>query len=166
MQRNPIRRNIRPYTPPIGCPSARPVAPAPAPEPEAEPTPDGLVLWIAGRAYWLTVLEPSPGAAAAVVRLRKSDGECHHCAVTLHGPQCDCGDYTWRQAPAGGRCKHLLALERLAATLAPLAAFAPAAAVELPGDLTWSDLDDSWSIGPTPESLDATPAFGAAREWA
>lgn len=125
MPRNPIRRNVPPYRPP-GIDSrgiARP--PVRAPEPEPATAPNGLVLLIAGRAYGLTVLRPDPGTAAALVRLTKADGTVHYVAVTIHGPQCDCGDFTWRHAARGTACKHVRALAALAATLEPLAAFLP-----------------------------------------
>jgi hypothetical protein len=165
LPRNPIRRNVPPYRPPTPGAIPREYRPVPVLE-EPTPTPgdpapgvDGLVLLIAGTGYSVTPLEP--GGALALVRVTKSDGTSYNVARTLHGAECDCPAFTFDRAGTG-TCKHVEQLERWGLLGAP-----PSPAVrDLPGDLTWEDLDDSWAIGPTPESRDATPAFlaGAATE--
>jgi hypothetical protein len=49
--------------------------------------------------------------AAAAFRLRKPDGAAYDVALTEHGPNCSCPDFTFSREgkdPAG--CKHLKAL--------------------------------------------------------
>src|SRR5688572_32441367 len=71
-----------------------------------------LTLTINGQSY---TIRPIPsdafGAVGRAFRLRKSDGTTYDVAETVHGPTCDCGDFTFRRDgidPAG--CKHIRAL--------------------------------------------------------
>ncbi|SRR5579883_3672025 len=70
-----------------------------------------LTLGINGAAYQVLRLHPHPEVAALAFRLRKQDGESYDVALTAHGAECSCPDFTFHRDgkdPSG--CKHVKAL--------------------------------------------------------
>ena len=70
-----------------------------------------LMLAINETTYTLRRVPADPSIAVRAFRLRKPDGTTYHVAVTPHGPECDCPDWTFHRDgidPAG--CKHIRAL--------------------------------------------------------
>ncbi len=86
-----------------GSAAGRPAAPA---QPSAR-----LSLFINGTAYHIHRMAADPGIASKAFRLRKFDGTEYDVAETVHGPVCDCPDFTFKREgidPHG--CKHVQAL--------------------------------------------------------
>ncbi|AGA26481.1 hypothetical protein [Singulisphaera acidiphila] len=70
-----------------------------------------LTLNINGATYRVHPIPADAFAAIKAYRLRKGDGSNYDVALTVHGPECDCPDYTFNRDgidPAG--CKHIKAL--------------------------------------------------------
>lgn len=92
------------------------IAPAREPRKPAPPDVCRLSLIIRGTAYSVRGIPAAAfGATARGYRIRnRENGRAYDLAETVHGPTCDCPDYTFRREgidPAG--CKHVRALVAL-----------------------------------------------------
>lgn len=181
LPRNPVRRNVPPYRPPTSFSGNTASAPHPAPSPLPDQAPSlpragaGLILRIDGTLYELALAPYDPRSVALRVwRLAKLDGDrASYQVCELPRSEgwhaCECGDWIYRREGKEDLhlegCKHIRAVRDLVGRglLAPLPL---TLATDPDGDPTWEELDDAWSIGPTPESCDPSRPFlvGAAAE--
>ncbi len=70
-----------------------------------------LTIGINGTDYQVLRLRPHPEVASTAFRLRKPDGTVYDVALTPHGHECSCADFTFhRDGKDSGGCKHLKAL--------------------------------------------------------
>ncbi len=70
-----------------------------------------LALAINATVYFVRPLQPHPEVSARAVRLTKTDGTIYDVAITTHGAECSCPDFTFhRQGKDPKGCKHIAAL--------------------------------------------------------
>jgi hypothetical protein len=177
LQRNPIRRNFKPYAPPTvaepGPRPARPARPAPPPVSLPEPGPElqplkpaphafAVVLVIDGTGYAASLLPREPGDLAlrvwSLVRLGAADAEPYQVAELPANEgrwSCTCGDFVFRHEGNGSACKHCRAIQHGVdhGLLAPL----PLVLATDP-DAAWDqriDPSEGWTVR-DPEHFDGT----------